>query len=230
MLNKKYLPSLGFMVLLVTVVSSGLFIRWALGPLSYEKAQIEETKGHQLTKDGKYEEASKFFLKAAKIEDNPISTSRRYRCAGTTAKVEEDKIKYYQLALKFNPNNQNAKRELAKYFQEIRYINRYADGWSKAKNASVKLNTSKDTQYKIIYFTSSPEKKEFEISLKLAGKTVSNKKIVPHKQNEYILNLKKGTHILDININETFNPKKLGMSEDYRDLGVHFKIIKQEAK
>ena len=63
--NKKYLPSLGFITLLVTVVSSILFIKWLLGPMSYEKAASEEQLGHQLAKEGKSKEASKHFLIAA---------------------------------------------------------------------------------------------------------------------------------------------------------------------
>ena len=112
MLNKKYLPSLGFVILSITIISSVLFVRWALGPLSYEKAAHEEQLGHQFAKEDKAKEASTHFLNAAKIEDDNVSTSRRYRCAGSTASNEEDKIKYFKLSLKYNSNNKNAKNGL----------------------------------------------------------------------------------------------------------------------
>lgn len=71
-----------------------------------------EQKGHQLASQGRLDEASKYFLKAAEIEDDKNSTSRRYRCAGSTAINRGNKIKYFKLALKYNPNNKNAKYEL----------------------------------------------------------------------------------------------------------------------
>ncbi len=113
MLNKKYFPNLGFVILLTTVIASILFIRWVFTPFSYEEANYEENLGHRLTKEGKYKEASKHFLNAAKIDDNNISVSRRYRCAATTSSNDAHKIKYYKLALKYNPNNQNAKEPLS---------------------------------------------------------------------------------------------------------------------
>lgn len=110
--NKKYLPNLGFIILFITLLSSALFVKWVLDPFSYERAAYEEQRGHQLAKEGKGKQASKHFLTAAQIEDNNLSTSRRYRCAGTTSSNTEDKIKYFELALKYNPNNENAKNEL----------------------------------------------------------------------------------------------------------------------
>ena len=175
MQSKKNLPSVGFVILVITIIFSILFINWALGPLSYEEAQIEETKGHQLAKEGKNKEASNHFLNAAKIEDDNVSTSRRYRCAGTTASDKKDKINYYQLALKYNPNNENAKRELALYFQEIVYVDRYTDGWSIGKTGKAKISATQNSKYKVAYFTSSPEKKEFKVTISLNNKVISEK-------------------------------------------------------
>ena len=111
-LNKKHIPSLGFFILFTTIVGSTIFINWALEPFGYEVAMDYEQKGHQLAAQGKLEESSKYFLKAAKIEDDKNSTSRRYRCAGSTTTNKNDKIEYFKLALKYNPNNKNAKYEL----------------------------------------------------------------------------------------------------------------------
>lgn len=110
--TKKYLPSLGFTILLITIISSALLLRWVLEPLSYQKAMALELKGHELTREGKYKKASYYFLKAASIKDDNISRSRRYRCAGTTAQNPADKKAYFKLALKYNKNNQNAKNAL----------------------------------------------------------------------------------------------------------------------
>jgi len=114
-LDKKYIPTLGFFILLSTIIGATLFIEWALEPFGYEVAMDYEQKGHQLAAQGKLKESSKYFLKAAKIEDDNNSTSRRYRCAGSTASNIEDRIRYFKLALKYNPNNKNAKYELSKY-------------------------------------------------------------------------------------------------------------------
>lgn len=112
MFNKNYFSSFGFLILSITIILSGLFVKWALCPLNHEKAEQEEQLGHQYLKERKPVEALKHFLNAARIEDDNISRSRRYRCVGSTSFNKEDKKKYYNLALKYNPNNQNAKNEL----------------------------------------------------------------------------------------------------------------------
>jgi len=117
-LNRRYLPSLGFIILLTTIISTTIFINWIFSPFNYEKAMILEQKAHRLTKDGKLKEASKYFLKSAKIKDDNISTSRRYRCVGSTTQNIEAKIKYFKLALKYNPNNRSAKLNLNRYLKE----------------------------------------------------------------------------------------------------------------
>ena len=231
MLNKKYLPSLGFLILLLTIIGSGLFIKWAMGPLSYEKAQQEETLGHQYAKDGKAAEAAKHFLNAAKIQDDNVSRSRRYRCAGSTTANEEQKIKYYKLALKYNPNNKIAIRELKPYLREIRYKNRYADGWSKGTSSVAIINTKeKNMKYKIVYFTDTPKKEKFSVNIQIDHKLMKQDKIQSHKPYSYDFLLSKGKHVINIAIDKTFNPKRLDMSADNRDLGIHYEIKKDEAK
>jgi len=231
MLSKRYLPSLGFIILLTTIMSSSFFIKWALEPFGYEKAIIEEQKGHQLAASGNLKEACKHFLSAAKTKDDKISTSRRYRCAGSTSKIQKDKIKYFRLALEYNPNNETAKKELKRYFQEYRYINRYDDGWSKGKKGSIELNViEKNQNYTLKYFTSNPHKQVAEIKLIIDGKLVSNNKIISHKVYIEHLNFKQGKHVVELMINKIFNPMKLKMSTDDRNLGINYSIMKKEAK
>ena len=228
-LNKKYMPSLGFVILLVTIISSTLFIRWALSPLSYEKAMMLEQKGHKFAKEGKNKKASEYFLDSAQIMDDNSSTSRRYRCAGSTTSNEDDKIEYFRLSLKYNPNNKNAKESLAKLFQEIRYKNRYADKWSKGKNAQSIINTlDNKINYTLTYFTSSPKKVEHNIRISIDGKIVKKQILQKSKRYKLDFTLNKGKHIVELFINETFNPMKLGMSKDSRDLGLHFDIKRRE--
>ena len=227
--TKKYMPSLGFVILLVVVISSTLFIGWAISPLSYEKALILEKKGHKFAKEGETTKASEYFLDSAKIKDDNISTSRRYRCAGSTASSENDKIKYFKLSLKYNPNNKNAKESLAKFFQEIRYKNRYVDGWSKGKNAQSIINSlDNKTNYTLTYFTNNSKKVEHNIKISIDGKTVKKETIQKSQKYKFYFILNEGKHIVEILINETFNPLKLGMSKDSRDLGIHFDIKRRE--
>lgn len=122
MLSKEYLPNLGFIIVFTTILVSVLFVKWAFCPLSYGKAEQEEQLGHQYLKDKKPAEALKHFLNAAKFEDDNISRSRRYRCAGSTSFNKEDKKRYYNLALKYNPNNQNAIYELKLLMNTIKEV------------------------------------------------------------------------------------------------------------
>ncbi len=227
--NKKYLPSLGFITLLVTVVSSILFIKWVLGPISYEKAASEELLGHQLTKAGNTKEALKHFLTAARITDVKDKTSRRYRSAATVSTSRKDKIKYFQLALKYNPKNKNAKNGLKLLSSEITYFNRWSDGWSKGKTASIFVDTSaKSSIYGLTYLTYAPQKiKHIVVKILVDGKLYKEHVLTSGKINSMEITLSKGEHYIDLSINETFNPRKLGLSKDGRELGVHFKIKKQ---
>jgi len=227
MLNKKYLPSLGFIILVMTVVSSGLFIKWAIGPLSYERAKLEEKLGHQLAKEGKNIEAAKHFLKAAEIETDNISRSRQYRCVGSTSTSLEDKIKYFKLSLKYNPNNGNALLGLKNLYKNgFVYIDRWGDGWSKGKTGKIQIIATKDAKYRLMYSTSSPEKKDFEVIVYLNNKILEKKKIQSGKPNTLKISLSEGNHEILIFINHTFNPKKLRMSDDDRELGIRF-IVKK---
>ena len=109
---KKFLPSSGFVMLFSTIIFVVFFIRWVFQPPSYEKAMLLEQKAHHLTKNGKLKKAKNYFLAAAKLKDDNISTSRRYRCVASVSSDATQKIKYAKLALKYNPDNQNAKNEL----------------------------------------------------------------------------------------------------------------------
>lgn len=129
MLNEKYLPSLGFLILLFMIIGSGLFVKWASGPLSYEKALIFEKEAHKYFKEKRYKEAFLYFLKSAKIKDNNKTRSYRYRCVGTVL-VEQKKyrksIEFYEKALKYNPNNKLA-RDALNWMQNTNKIGKIND-------------------------------------------------------------------------------------------------------
>lgn len=224
--NKKYLPTTGFVVLLITIILATVIMKWALGPLSYEKAAKLESKAHSLVKKGEAEKASRYFLESAKIDDDKISISRRYRCAGSTTSSEVDKINYFRLALKHNPNNKNAKESLEKLSQNIRYQNRYADGWSKGKVGKIAIKQlASKSNYIIKYATSSP-KENLDVKIFIDSKLYESKKISSGKHYFTNIRLLNGAHQIKIEIQDTFNPKVLGMSEDNRDLGINYEIIK----
>lgn len=228
MLSKKYLPNIGFIIFIVTIISSILFVKWAIFfPFAYEKAAWEEQKAHWFFKNGKIKKAHKYFLAAAQIKDDDISTSRRYRLAGSTSSSYKNKIKYFKLALKYNSNNKNAKDELNPYFTEIIYNNRSPDGWSLGDKASIILNVNNKDNYTLTYFTYSPKKIVHKIKVLLNGKILFEEEITQNKVKKFNFLLKKGMHKLDISTNETWNPLKLGISKDNRNLGIHFEIEKR---
>lgn len=225
MRSNKYLPSLGFVILTLTIICSILFIKWVVEPLSYEEAQIEEQKGHESAKNGNLKEASKHFLIAAKIDDDNISTSRRYRCAGSTSSKKSDKIEYFTLALKYNPNNEIAKKGLTPNLVDIRYKNRYQDGWSQGKSAKALLNvTEKESFYEITYYINNPQEIEYRVKMQVDGHFTKEEIIKTRETYKYKFTLSRGKHEIKLSINHTFNPKKLGMGDDDRDLGIHFEI------
>ncbi|MEA3491175.1 MAG: hypothetical protein U9R27_04670 [Campylobacterota bacterium] len=114
MLNKNYLPSLGFVILSTTVLSSTLLLLWALSPLSYEKALAHERSGHLAFKNGDLESAYDSFLSSAKIDDDNITRGRRYRYVATSlmaAGKDSEAIKYYKKAIILNANDEVSLRE-----------------------------------------------------------------------------------------------------------------------
>ncbi|NOR54968.1 MAG: hypothetical protein GQ531_02050 [Sulfurovum sp.] len=112
MLIKKYFPSLGFIILTITILLSVLFIQWALGPLNYEQAKLKENKGQELIQKGQTKEASQHFLHAAQLTNNKIDKSRRYYFVASTNAIEKDKIKYLKMAYELNRYNTKAEEKL----------------------------------------------------------------------------------------------------------------------
>ncbi len=242
MLNKKYTPNFGLVILLITLIASVFLIDWAINsPYNYEKAIQEEQLGKKLAKEGNNKEAFEHFLKAAKTSDDNIDKSRCYRCTATTSSTKEDKIKYFKYALALNENNIEAKNGLKKllekkdftqyidmYKDSIVYTNRYTDGWSKSLSASVQIEVKNDFEniYELSYYTSNPKKQFYTIHMELNNHSIMKKIIENNKKYYHKVFLTKGEHTLQIKIDDTFNPKKQKMAQDSRKLGVQFTIKK----
>ncbi len=254
MIGNKYLPSLGFILVSTTMALTIIFIKWALSPLSYEKAMEFEKKGHLYYKAKDYKASSKYFLKSALINDTNTTRAYRYRCTGSSLSAQKrykEALKYYKEALKYNPENKLARDSVAwlyntkkvkqtkiikKVEQEevvqdkIQYFNRAKGGWSQGKYSGAKIYTNKKSFYTINYFTSNPKKKTFNIILSINHKVIQQKVIKTREKYTYTFPLSKGTNELSIEIDETFNLSKLGLSKDNRDLGINYTLTKQEAK
>ena len=228
MLNKYSLPSLGLIALVVTLLASGWFISWIKQPMAYEKAPKEESLGHKFLKEGNTSEALKHFLRAAQIDDDNISTSRRYLYVATASSNEEDKTKYFQLALKYNPDNHNASRELKALTQEVRYLNRYPDGWSQGISGNAIVNVPKE-KYTLNYHTGGAQKSSNVVRILINGSLYAEQKITSNERYSKTLELAPGKHNIKLEIDDSFNPKKSGMSQDSRDLGVYFEVKRQVA-
>ncbi len=227
MFNRKYLPSLGFVVLISTIICGILFIRWALSPLDFEKAKYEERLGNKLVSKGKNKDALRHFLTAARIKDDNVSTSRRYRLAANASSNEDMKIKHYKLSLRYNKNNKNAKEGLKKLSSEIRYNNRYEDGWSKGKKCSIKIDTKEESaKYELVYFTKNPGNNRNIVEIYIDQKLYEKKRVSMGNFYKTMIILPKGRHRIDISISQTFNPRLLGLSEDNRDLGIYIEVKK----
>ena len=234
MLNNKSHLSPGFVILFITISFGIFFMQWATNPLSHEKAQLEEKKGHQFAKEGKIQESIEHFLKAAEIGSNDLNTSRRYRLAGTASSDIYKKINFYQLALKYNSNNKNALRGLeslgkAHRYNEGWYINRFEDGYSQGKSGKSIINTANNNQkYILSFFTNNTKNSHYKVKIFIDGEWYSSHRVIKNKTHSIEAELSTGLHIIKFEINGTFSPKELGWNQDDRDLGVNFKVIKQD--
>lgn len=103
----KTLPSIGFILIIISICSIAFFLDWVYSPLAYVKADKLERKGHIAFQEGRRAEALQYFLAAAKLPDDMISRSRRYRCAAYSTDGDEA-VKYFKLALQYNPENELA--------------------------------------------------------------------------------------------------------------------------
>ena len=118
MLNRKYLPSLGFVILMITLISSIFFMKWALGPLKYDRAFEYEVSAHTAFEKKDFDKAYELFISSADISDDNLSKSKRYRYAAISllaVNKESEALKYFKKAMILNPNSETLKREYKKW-------------------------------------------------------------------------------------------------------------------
>ena len=123
-LDKKYMPSLGFVILLSTVVSIFLFFYWVQNAV-FDAAQSER-KGHKYFANQNYSKAYKKFYLAATLSEDKNDKSRQYRCAANAAYAQQDidkTLEMLTLALKYNKTNENVKA-LLKVMLDAKQINK----------------------------------------------------------------------------------------------------------
>ena len=235
----KFIPSLGFILVLLMFLGSYLFIKWVYLPFEFERSWQYEKQGHLAYKNKNYLQAYKYFLESAQLEDHNNTKSYKYRCAGSALqqlKQYENALNLFNMSLKYNKNNKLATstiqwmrdtKKIKSFVDTITYSKRSLDGWSLGNMSSSTLNViNKTSNYSLTYFTSNPKNSTYKIKIILDDKIIVKEEILKGIINEYIFSLEKGKHILQVLINKTFNPMKLGMNKDNRNLGIHFEIKK----
>ena len=200
-------------------------------------------------KGKEYNLAFSSFLKAAELTSNSKQKSGYYRLAAQSLNQLgefDTAIVYFRKALSIDPSNSLAKNAIEWLYKtnkvahktnkvlvgngkEVTYFNRSKGGWSLGRKAGVKVGIiGKDVQkYVVDYHTSGPLKSGYLVNILINGNLISTKNIVRGGRYSEVLFLSEGLHVVDIEISDTFNPKKLGWSEDDRDLGINFKIKKR---
>lgn len=109
MQNKKYFPSLGFIILSVTIISVAMFLYWVENAV-FDATQAEN-KAHIYFADKEYSKAHSSFYKAATLSENNKDKSRQYRCAANAAHAQNDMdetLDMIALSLKYDKTNKNA--------------------------------------------------------------------------------------------------------------------------
>lgn len=251
MFNKKYLPSFGLFVLLATIAVAIYYVDWAMGPLSYEKARTLEQQGHKSFAAKRYADSYKYFLKSAAIKDDNVSTSRRYRCAGSAAFQLgdiHDGIRLSFQALRLNRDNAVARKNILnviasgkigfaainKFGQamienlfarnSIIYSNRTSDGWSRGNSSAAIVYVSKKCEFNIKMLTAMPSKNGVQAGVAVNGKQVMDLQLQPGQEYTSMLKLSPGVNIVNVKIAETFVPIEYNMNNDSRELGVNYRI------
>ena len=252
MLNKNYKVSYGFILLIFTMAFVGTVVLWAFSPLDSERILLNADKGHNFYKAKEYNPAFSSFLKAGELTSDSKQKSIYYRLAAQSLNQLgefDTAIVYYRKALDADPNNALAKNAIEWLYNTNKithktnkvvvdkdkgdtYFNRSKGGWSMGRKAGVEVAViGKNVQkYVVDYYTAGPLKSGYLVNILVNGDLISTKNVVRGGRYSELLYLSEGLHIVDIEISDTFNPKKLGWSEDDRDLGVNFKIKKETSE
>ena len=105
----KYIPSIGFFILLFSIVITFKFFYWVQNA-TYNLVK-SENQANLMYARKEYQSAYNLFVKIAKSSEKSDAKSRRYRCAANAAHALNKidiVLDMLKKALKANPNNQNA--------------------------------------------------------------------------------------------------------------------------
>jgi hypothetical protein len=109
--------------------------------------------------------------------------------------------------------------------KEIVYQNRYKNGWSQGRSVTAIIySIANNSQYSLHYYTINPNKEQHKINVTIDGIRTLEKRITTGEKNSEIIMLSKGRHTINLKIDDTFNPKKLGINNSDKDLGVKFEV------
>ncbi len=107
--SKKYIPSIGFFILLIAFAATFSFFYWVENTVL--DATQAESRAHSYFAEKKYSKAYENFFQAANLSENFDDKSRQFRCAANAAHAQNQIDKTLEMlakALKYNKNNENA--------------------------------------------------------------------------------------------------------------------------
>jgi tetratricopeptide (TPR) repeat protein len=93
-------------------------MKWALGPLKYDRAFQYEESAHSAFEKNDFNRAYELFVSSAKISDDNLSKSKRYRYVAISLLAlnrETEALNYLEKAIILNPKNETLKRDYKKW-------------------------------------------------------------------------------------------------------------------
>jgi hypothetical protein len=160
------LPSYGFVILLMCLISFSSFIYWLYLPCSVELSKKIQDKANLALYSGNNLKAASLFYQAGELHSNPKMQSTFFYMA---ANIEIDEknydiaTRYVYLAIKTNPLNTDAQQQLARIIMEIKEIHKAANLLIKVDSTTL-LNKgiiNQIAKYKLLTFSSNKEKQRF---------------------------------------------------------------------